>query len=142
MGARLSYKINLKTDAITRPATEAFVEYTRILYNQFGEEFQDEKWMWPRETRRKNGQIASVIRDIVDTGELMNSQKLQYKYGRTTAIFSWTAPHAGYVLTGFVTGLGNVYPGRNWIKSGISKARPTRYISQALRYKLARTTKT
>ena len=71
----------------------------------------------------------------------MNSQRLDYRFGKTTAIFSWTTPYAGYVLTGFITSKGNEYPGRNWIKSGISKARPTRYISQALKYKLARTSK-
>ena len=138
MGANLKYNINLKTEFITRDATKAFVEYTRVLYNKFGDEFQDEKWQWPGDTIRKNGKRAGVIRDIVDTGELMNSQQLQYKYGKTTAVFSWTAPHAGFVLSGFITSKGNEYPARNWIKSGISKNRPSKLIPQALKYRLAR----
>lgn len=133
MGAKFNYKINLKTDVITRPATQAFVQYTRVLYNQFTEEFADQKWTWPRKTKRKNGSIAGAVRNIIDTGELLNSQRLDYKYGKTTAIYSWNTPYASFVLTGFRTSRGNEYRGRDWIGSGVAAKPPAQYIAQALK---------
>ena len=133
MGAKFSYKVNLKTDVITRPATKAFVEYSRVLYNQFTEEFADSKWTWPRNTRRKNGEIAGRVRNIIDTGELMGSQKLSYKYGRTTAVYSWNTPYAMAVLKGFRTSRGREYRGRDWIGEGIAAKPPAQYIAQALK---------
>lgn len=40
---------------------------------------EDERWGWPRTTRRRNGTIAGMVRDIVDTGELRDSRELNFK---------------------------------------------------------------
>lgn len=133
MAANFNYRITLNTKAITRPATQAFVQYTRILYNQFTEEFADSKWTWPRETRRMNGEIAGQVRNIIDTGKLLNSQKLSYKYGETTAVYSWDTPYAMAVLKGFRTSRGREYRGRDWVGWGIAAKPPAQYIAQALR---------
>ncbi|MEM9808073.1 MAG: hypothetical protein AAF959_22635 [Cyanobacteria bacterium P01_D01_bin.56] len=32
-------------------------------------------WTWPRETKRRNGEIAGTVRNIIDTGKLKRSQR-------------------------------------------------------------------
>lgn len=39
------------------------------------DEIESKKWEWDRLTRRKNGALVGSPRDIVDTGELRNSQE-------------------------------------------------------------------
>ena len=132
MQAKFTYRIKIDPKVVARPAQQAFVVYTRLLYNQFTEEFADQKWNWPRLTQRKNGSIAGRVRDIVDTGELMGSQQLAYT-GKTTAIYSWNTPYAKLVLTGFRTSRGREYRGRNWVDSGIAALPPTQYIAGYLK---------
>ena len=53
---------------------------TAIAYNrQMQVEISSKVWDWPGKTKRKNGEIAGSPRDIVDTGELRNSQSLRFE---------------------------------------------------------------
>lgn len=54
--------------------TKAFQKTARI-GNEHVKRAFDLGWTWPRETKRRNGQIAGTIRDIVDTGRLKRSQR-------------------------------------------------------------------
>jgi hypothetical protein len=40
------------------------------------EAIQDDRYPWPRTTHRQNGEVVTSPRNIVDRGELLNSQYL------------------------------------------------------------------
>ena len=57
--------------------------------NNFQEEIQAVKWGWPGKTIRKSGEEAGTIRNIVDLGGLMASQKRE-NTGKDKTAFVWT----------------------------------------------------
>ena len=132
MGAQLKYTAKLNTDVVTRPAKKTFNSYAKRLNDQFLLEFTAPKWSWPGFTLRQNGSRAGPRRNIIDTGELINSQKFQMR-GATTAIYQWNTPYATLVLRGFKHTNGMTYPSRDWVNSGIKALPAAQYISKALR---------
>ncbi|GAA4015557.1 hypothetical protein GCM10022631_29590 [Deinococcus rubellus] len=75
--------------------------------------FEDESWQWAGTTRRKNGEVAGSPRNLVDTGELRDSQQEPQITGLTARI-TWDAPYAAAVFLG-ATDRKRAYslPGRN-----------------------------
>ena len=63
-------------------------------------------------TYRKSGEIVNSPRDIVDTGELVNSLIQLKTAGARTYIY--LAAHALDVHQGYTTEYGNTKPGRPW----------------------------
>lgn len=61
--------------------------------NDFQEEMKTTKWHWPNDTFRANGTRAQSIRDIVDLGGLMRSQKRE-NIGENRTVFTWTGADA------------------------------------------------
>lgn len=57
----------------------------RAAANQLNQAFTDaiesEIWEWPRSTDRRNGETVSSPRDIVDRGELRDSQSMHFEVG-------------------------------------------------------------
>lgn len=49
------------------------------LGQRFKDMIQDERWDWDRETVRSDGSVVGSPRDAVDTGELLNSQIIEYE---------------------------------------------------------------
>ena len=132
LSANLKCKIDINTGLVSIASQKAFDRYARRLNDQFLAEFTAPKWSWPGFTRRKNGSTAGPARNIIDTGELINSQKFAIT-GETTATYSWQTHYASMVLSGFKTTSGTSYPGRNWVKSGLEAAPPAQYIAAGLR---------
>lgn len=56
----------------------AFESTVEALHDKIREVIQDERWRWDRETERKNGAIAGLLRDIPDTGELLDRQTIEW----------------------------------------------------------------
>ena len=90
---------------------------------QLQQEIAKDQFEWPVPTRRKSGQfVPAGLRDIVDTGQLLNSQTPpQVTANGSLSVLSirWTAPYSGEVLRGgyLVGTVRNNYvaPGRDWI---------------------------
>ena len=55
----------------------SFLHIVDILSTQCIHEMQEATYYWPRETKRKSGEIVGSPRDIVDTGRLMESQSVE-----------------------------------------------------------------
>ncbi|MDJ0579098.1 hypothetical protein [Crocosphaera sp.] len=100
-----------------------------ILVDEFSqqqqEEIKSEKWDWPRVTHRiqgvgRTGQVASSPRDIVDTGELLDSLEINF-INPHHAIYYWQSQHAIFVLMGQRYSNGTETPGRNWIESAMEE---------------------
>jgi hypothetical protein len=71
-------------------------------------------WKGPNgQTRRRNGQVVTEPRSIVDTGGLMAS-KQRTQVNKSTVDFVWTADYAEEVHDGGTTKGGGVNPARPW----------------------------
>jgi hypothetical protein len=86
-------------------------------------------WSWPRQTQRKSGEIAGTSRDIIDMGNLYESQQIKEKFLKTKTTFEiiYNTPYAAIIhYGGYVQPYGNpnaatVYiPGRPWIEAAIN----------------------
>ena len=89
--------------------------------NDFDQQIADEKWKWKGpdgETRRKNGQVVTDPRDIIDTAALLNSKNRDNVNDSVTE-FEWTAPYAGGVHDGYTSRRGGVNPPRPWTEPTI-----------------------
>lgn len=53
---------------------QIFIEYNEKLHESIKDSILSTKWEWDRTTYRKNGEIVDSPRNIIDTGELLDSQ--------------------------------------------------------------------
>lgn len=118
---------------------EFLFEFGPIIGFQLQKEIRDEQFPWPRPTLRKNGQFvpANKLRDIVDTGTLVDSQslpKVALQGAEVQLKIEWTAPYSRQVLEGgyLIGTTRNAYlaPQRDWISPAISKTDPLGYIQR------------
>jgi hypothetical protein len=89
----------------------------------FDQQMIDEQWKWKGsegETRRKNGQIVTEPRDIVDTASLLQS-KQRAKTSRSSEEFSWLADHAQGVHDGYKAKSGSMMPARPWTEPTLAE---------------------
>lgn len=84
----------------------------------FDQQMTSEKWLWENKspdnrTRRKNGEIVTSPRDIVDTGALLQSKRRQ-QIGKSITEFIWEDEVAELVHDGGKAKGGGAYPARPW----------------------------
>lgn len=82
----------------------------------FDQQMNLAQWDWrgpEGRTRRKNGQVVTEPRNIVDTGSLMAS-KQRTQVNKSTVDFTWTAPYAQEVHDGGAAKGGGSSPARPW----------------------------
>ena len=59
---------------------ESFRDFAQVIFNEFRVSMADPIWNWPRDTQRKSGEyVEAGNRNIIDTQELYNSQKLEFE---------------------------------------------------------------
>jgi hypothetical protein len=94
--------------------------YGTAIDQQLKQEIQTPQFSWPRETKRRSGSVAGTIRNIVDTGTFLRSQRRD-RPNATTLRFTWGndgVSYAGYILSGVP---GRNYPARDWIKPALDR---------------------
>ena len=74
-------------------AIESFDEMVGEFAQEINFQIEDTKWDWPRETVRKNGTVVGSPRDIVDKGDLKNSQFIE-DVSDVYKLIGYTAEHA------------------------------------------------
>jgi len=82
----------------------------------FDQQITTSQWDWKGNdvfTRRRNGQVVSEPRDIVDTKTLLNS-KQRINVDADTEDFTWEAGYAEKVHDGYTAKNGSAYPARPW----------------------------
>lgn len=122
MGASLKLT-QWNADKLLARSAQILEDYGPRISFQLQQEIAKDQFEWPVPTRRKSGQfIPAGLRDIVDTGQLLNSQTPpQVTANGSLSVLSirWTAPYSGEVLRGgyLVGTVRNNYvaPGRDWI---------------------------
>jgi hypothetical protein len=58
---------------------QAFFDFAQVYYDEFHVSMEDSIWSWPKETLRKSGERVGSPRDIIDLGNLYNSQTLEFE---------------------------------------------------------------
>lgn len=120
-------------------ATEAFGEMVTEFAQEINFQIKDTKWNWPRETVRKNGSVVGSPRDIVDTGELKNSQFIE-DVSDIYKVIGYTADHAALVHEGYQVerndGTVTDVPARPFIDTAIEDYNPIEAYSEILKEKL------
>lgn len=109
--------------------TAAFKQSVKVVEEQAHTEVKSPKWSHPRQTKRKNGDIVSSPRDIVDSGELDRSlySEVQGISGEVGAKADYAAlVHEGYTTTG-----GNDVPSKPFLKTAFTEADRLGLIQQA-----------
>lgn len=89
--------------------------------SDFDQQISYEKWEWKGPggvTRRKNGQVVTEPRDIIDTSTLLNSKRRE-DINNSVTEFEWTAPHAEGVHDGYTAKGGGTNPARPWTEETI-----------------------
>lgn len=117
--------LNFNIDPMVNAALEDVAEE---IHGLIIESIEDKGWDWPRETRRRSGQVVGSPRDIVDTQTLRNSQ--DYDIEGTTIIFRNDAEYAAIVHEGY----GADYPERRFISKVLADNDPMEMVAERLGY--------
>ena len=109
-------KVTIKIDnsALGKQANKALDAYAKALDPVLDKQFTESQWTWPRLTRRRSGLTVGSPRNIVDSGELLNSKVGPTKgHGNAyvgTRRWVWNSPYASLVKTATSPALGRVSP--------------------------------
>lgn len=120
-------------------AIESFDEMVGEFAQEINFQIEDSKWNWPRETVRKNGTVVGSPRDIVDKGDLKNSQFIE-DVSDVYKVIGYTAEHAPLVHDGYEIerndGTVTDVPARPFIATAVEDYNPIEAYSEILKGKL------
>ena len=120
-------------------AIESFDEMVGEFAQEINFQIEDTKWPWPRETVRQNGSKVGSPRDIVDKGDLKNSQFIE-DVSDVYKVVGYTADHAPLVHEGYQIerndGTVTDVPARPFIDTAIEDYNPIEAYSEILKEKL------
>ena len=117
----LKVRIQIDTQVMTKKLSKAMSSYSKELDQKLDHQFFNSKWEWPRLTRRRNGQIVGSPRNIIDTGELLNSKQgpTPVYGGKIGRRWTWNTPYASLVKNGYISRTGEIVPARDWIRAAL-----------------------
>ena len=119
MNSKITIKID--TQVIESKLSTAIAAYSKEIDQNLDHQFFDSKWEWPRLTRRRSGQLVGSPRNIIDTGELLNSKQgpTPVGGGKIGRRWFWNTPYASLVKNGYISRTGEVVPARDWILAAL-----------------------
>lgn len=91
--------MNIDLNKLDRAISGAWKDTVNAYAENCQAAIESDVWEWDGTTLRKNGEIASSPRDIVDLGELRDSQQ-EPVYEGDKATISWDCEHATFVHDG------------------------------------------
>jgi hypothetical protein len=110
---------SFRGDDFIRRVPFILTAYGKALDGALRDEIKSVRYGWPGPTLRQNGEIAGTIRDIVDTGAFLRSQRRR-RINVTTIRFEWGGSggvtYAGFIFQGIEK---RNYPPRDWIKPAL-----------------------
>lgn len=107
-------------------------DYGDVLGPQLQNEIAKPQFTWPNVTRRRNGRVVSSPRDIVDTGQFIESQTDPVVRDSNTGVemtIGWTAPYAADIFNGVV---GSEFVNYSGSLKSFDQARERDWITPAL----------
>lgn len=109
-------KLNSAIDAaLKKTATEVAQNATAAI--------ETDRWKWDNTTVRSDGSVVGTPRDIVDTGELRDSQEVRIEGDKAT--IEYTADHAQ-----------QVHADRPWLSTALSESAVAKIFADKLRGQL------
>lgn len=129
-------KIKIDKGKLKGAIAKSFDAVVEAQSEAFDRAIVEERYDWPGETQRVNGEIAGSPRSIVDTGELLDSKAIARNSSENAAEFSWEAPHALYVHQGVSFQNGTELPGRDWTTPAIAECNPKEVFERELKRNL------
>jgi hypothetical protein len=99
---------------------ESFAEIVDQFTEEQIDQIKSDKWEWPRETIRHNGQTVGSPRDIIDTGELINSLEVE-DISNTEVVYHYPVKYAINVHEGIVLASGVELPARPWVDDAVEE---------------------
>lgn len=124
--------IKIDTAKINKAIARSMDRTVDRLSEAFDYAIEADLYDYPRETRRKSGEIAGSPRNIVDQADLLGSKIVTRSSDGSSAEFSWDKDYAIAVHEGFTTKTGRDVPPRKWTEKGIEEADPITFFSEAL----------
>ena len=122
--------INIDSNKLNSAINKAFDVSVDALGLSFQNAIASDRWEWPRETLRQNGDLVSSPRDIYDTGELYDS--LVISRTGNAAEYTWESDHAAIAHDGATTKNGTELPARPWTKVGLEECDAAGVMQQQL----------
>lgn len=106
-----SYKVKLNTKALLQKQRTAFAVANKDLEEAIVGQIASPIWNWPGETVRQNGAVAGSPRNIIDSGDLLGSYRVE-KRGPNAYSHGFAVPYALAVHNGAVLRNGGVITAR------------------------------
>jgi hypothetical protein len=106
-------KITINRSALNEPIRKAFADTALIVGGEFTKAITDPVYPWPR---------GESPRDVVDTGRLRSSQRLEIS--GLTATYSWPVEYSLIAHSGAVLRNGTVLPPRPWTARAFANRPP------------------
>jgi len=122
--------LKLDLSRVNRAISKAFDVVVDAQEKAFNDAIVDEIWEWTRPTDRSNGETVTSPRDIVDSGELLDS--LEVARSANEAEFTWTVDYAIYVQYGVTLKNGTVLPARDWVALGVAECDRAKIMQQQI----------
>lgn len=124
-----------------RAVQKALEETVNKLEDQFKKEIKSSTWQWyslggAKKTLRKNGREVGEPRDIVDLGNLFDSQSEPQQTSKYSFLIKWEVNYSAIVHDGGALKNGRPYPARPWTKTAEDKVQPLGYFADILRREL------
>ena len=91
-------KVDLNFEPLKERLLQAFEGAADEFTKQLPQQFDDDRWQWPRRTRRASGEVIVSPRDIVDLGTLRDS--MTHEVDRNLAQYRWPTDYAASVFLG------------------------------------------
>lgn len=126
-------KIQIDTAKLDKAIAVTFDRTVERQSEAFDQAMSDDLYDWPRQTKRRNGEIAGSPRSIVDTGELKESKAIARSSSSQAAEFGWNTDYAAAVHNGCTLKNGTEIPPRPWTEKGIEIAQPIDFFARGLR---------
>lgn len=98
----MSTRLDLDFSALNREVDVAARKATRQLGDAIQEGFGDVAYAWPGVTKRRSGETAGTVRDVVDLGTLRDSQSAPLRVGNGHYELTWDTDYAAAVFLGAV----------------------------------------
>ena len=129
-------KLRIDKAKLDKAITRSFDSVVAKVSDAMDEAIASDVWDYPRQTKRRNGELAGSPRSIVDTGELLDSKVISRSSVGNAVEFSWEAPHSLYAHEGYTTKSGLDVPKRDWTRLGLEIANPLATFEAELRRNL------
>jgi len=132
--AKININLNDLPRVFDRAVQEALAKTGKKLDQQFDTEVTSVIWPWDRgDTFRKNKDIASSPRDIVDLGDLRDSKSEPEKIDNYSLKWTWKVDYSAIVHNGGKFKDGTEYPKRPWTETAEKEVNIENYFADILR---------